>query len=264
MEQEDFSKYNGEGTILRKAQLRMLDILVAVDKICKSNGIQYWIESGTLLGAVRHGGFIPWDDDIDIFILQKDYKKARKNLVAELPPHLIFDDSSTDKCFNLVCGKVKDSTTIIEEKGANSHIKHQHLFIDIIPVEPMFSEKSKRMVEFLYGRVYRRIHNADSGKIELIVAYMLCPLASFIVAIMRIFAKIVRPKYLGRAYGWPFVKMIKYSDVFPCSTIKFEGYDFPCPQNVDHVLTDVYGDYMQIPPEDKREVHALKIEFLDE
>ena len=70
--EEDFSKYNGEGTMLRKAQLRMVDILVAIDKVCRDNGINYWIDYGTLLGAVRHKGFIPWDDDIDICVLTED------------------------------------------------------------------------------------------------------------------------------------------------------------------------------------------------
>ena len=68
--EEDFSKYNGEGTMLRKAQLRMLDILVEVDKVCKRHNIPYWVDYGTLLGAVRHGGFIPWDDDLDISMME--------------------------------------------------------------------------------------------------------------------------------------------------------------------------------------------------
>ena len=264
MEVEDFSKYNGEGTQLRKAQLRLLDILVEVDRICRHNGIQYWIESGTLLGAVRHGGFIPWDDDIDIFILQKDFKRTKKILNAELPSHLIFEDSSTDRYFSLVCGKVKDTTTFMKEKGINPKIKHHHLFIDIIPMEPMFSEKSKIWVDSIYGRVYRRIHNADSDKKERVAAYLLWPMAFLLVVIMRVLAKIFNVKYLGRAYGWPFYQMVERADVFPCSTINFEGHEFPCPKNPDKVLTAIYGDYMQIPPEDKREIHALEIEFLDE
>lgn len=68
---EDFSVYNGENTILRKAQLRMLEILVQVSSICDKHSIPYWIDYGTLLGAVRHNGFIPWDDDLDISILKK-------------------------------------------------------------------------------------------------------------------------------------------------------------------------------------------------
>lgn len=88
--QEDFSKYNGEGTTLRKAQLRMLDILIEVDKICRKHNIPYWLDSGTLLGAVRHGGFIPWDDDMDICVMRKDYKLLKKYLSEELSDKFCF------------------------------------------------------------------------------------------------------------------------------------------------------------------------------
>ena len=71
-------RYNPEGSILRKQQLRMLDILLHIDKICNEHNIPYWLSSGTLLGAVRHGGFIPWDDDVDIEMLREDYLRFEK------------------------------------------------------------------------------------------------------------------------------------------------------------------------------------------
>lgn len=74
------NKYNPEGSTLRKAQLRMLDMVLYIDKICKENNLQYHIESGNLLGAVRHNGFIPWDDDFDIALYRRDYKKLIKIL----------------------------------------------------------------------------------------------------------------------------------------------------------------------------------------
>ena len=89
---EDLSRYNPEGSTLRKAQLRMLDILVAIDKICRENNIKYWIDYGTLLGAVRHKGFIPWDDDIDICVLDEDYPKVREAMIRELPNNFVFQE----------------------------------------------------------------------------------------------------------------------------------------------------------------------------
>lgn len=81
------AKFNPDGSNLRKMQLRMLDMLKYIDKICREHNIKYWLSSGTCLGAVRHGGFIPWDDDCDIELLRKDYKKLikiRKPLILHL------------------------------------------------------------------------------------------------------------------------------------------------------------------------------------
>ena len=72
---EDFSKYNPEGSTLRKAQLRMLEILKEIDKICKKHHITYWLDGGTMLGCARHKGFIPWDDDLDIAVFEEDYER---------------------------------------------------------------------------------------------------------------------------------------------------------------------------------------------
>ena len=89
-------KYNPEGSILRKQQMVMLHILENVAKICDDNNIDYWLSSGTLLGAYRHGGFIPWDDDLDIMILRKDLKRFREVMIKSLPADMVLQDHSTD------------------------------------------------------------------------------------------------------------------------------------------------------------------------
>lgn len=80
-------EYNPEGSLLRKAQLRMLDMLLYIDKICKDNGILYRLDGGNVLGAVRHGGFIPWDDDVDIVLDVKNFKKLCRYLEKHPHPH---------------------------------------------------------------------------------------------------------------------------------------------------------------------------------
>ncbi len=82
---EDLSNYNKEGTILRQAQNRLLEILLEIDRICRKHNIPYFINGGNALGAVRHGGFIPWDDDIDINLKREDYLKLIKIIEKELP-----------------------------------------------------------------------------------------------------------------------------------------------------------------------------------
>lgn len=71
------AKYNPDGSNLRKAQLRMFDMLVAFDKICKEHNLRYWLAAGTLIGAARHGGFIPWDDDLDVNMPREDANKLK-------------------------------------------------------------------------------------------------------------------------------------------------------------------------------------------
>ena len=132
---EDFSKYNGEGTLLRKAQLRMLDILVEVDKICRKHKITYWLEGGTCLGAIRHQGFIPWDDDIDISVMRKDYKRLSRILKEELPENLVFQDETTEKKYPSKMAKVRDRHSYFEEQEVKLPLKEQGIFIDIFIIE---------------------------------------------------------------------------------------------------------------------------------
>ena len=77
-------QYNPDGSQLRTIQLCLLDILIEFDRVCRKNGISYWIDSGTLIGAARHGGFIPWDDDLDVCILRKDRKRVAEALTRDL------------------------------------------------------------------------------------------------------------------------------------------------------------------------------------
>ena len=81
-------RFNPEESLLRRQQMRMLEILLEVDKICKRHDIQYWLSSGTLIGAMRHDGFIPWDDDLDIEMMRSDYLRLMEVLPKELPEWL--------------------------------------------------------------------------------------------------------------------------------------------------------------------------------
>ncbi|EYE54801.1 LicD family protein, partial [Bacteroides fragilis] len=105
---EDLNRYNKEGSDLRKLQYRMLELLEVLDKICKKHNLPYWLEGGTLLGAVRHGGFIPWDDDLDVQMLRSDYKKLLKILPKELPGNIALQTFKTDKGYYRYVAKLRD------------------------------------------------------------------------------------------------------------------------------------------------------------
>lgn len=125
LQQELRAKYNPEGSQLRQHQLRTLEILKVVDSICKTNNINYWLSSGTLLGAVRHKGFIPWDDDIDIEMLRDDFKKFNEVIPQYLPDNLKLQNHQTDKCYYWPFAKVRDERYPIKEKY-NTDIRYKY------------------------------------------------------------------------------------------------------------------------------------------
>ena len=89
-------RYNPEGSLLRRQQTRMLEILLEVDRICQKHDIRYWLSSGTLIGALRHDGFIPWDDDLDIEMMREDYLRLMEVLPQELPEWLALQNDDSD------------------------------------------------------------------------------------------------------------------------------------------------------------------------
>lgn len=111
-----------------------LNILKEVKRICEKHNIKYFAEGGTLLGAARHGGFIPWDDDIDVAMLRDDYNKFIEIAQSELPEHLFIQNSKTDIRPNLFT-KIRDSRTTWIPKGNDLKLKNYGIFIDIFPLD---------------------------------------------------------------------------------------------------------------------------------
>ena len=108
-------RFNPDGSILRRQQMRMLELLEAVDKVCKKHNIPYWLSSGTLIGAARHQGFIPWDDDLDIEMLREDYLRLLKVLPQELPDNFALQTHETDHNYIFIYGKLRDKDSYLDE-----------------------------------------------------------------------------------------------------------------------------------------------------
>ena len=258
MLKEDFSNYNGEETTLRKAQLRMLDMLVAFDKICRQYNIEYWLDSGTLLGAVRHGGFIPWDVDVDVCVHRKDYLKLRKIMLAELPKQFIFTDWTTDKYIFSKYGRIRDTQSLYPYPLFKKQ-KEQGLWLDILIVEHVPSMKIKKFVDFFYGRTFRETHHYGdviySSKfkkyLNRIIAYVLHPFSCLLVFGARSLFFYNRD-LLGFSYSTNLLSKRYISDVYPLKELNFESYKFIAPNNADYYLKLIYGDYMVLPDEKNR------------
>ncbi len=248
---EDFSKYNGDGTLLRNAQMQMLKVLTVVDEVCRKHDIPYWLEGGTLLGAVRHGGFIPWDDDIDIALMRDDYKKLIFILKKELQEEYTLHSDLLDKNF-----KYKFSSVSLSKK--DSILKDFHIGIDIFPHEYMISSFVKQFGEIIYRPAVKGRKNIYNSKILNLIGSIMFPLSSLLIKFLRLINKRFATNKIITSFGVRFfynaVDLIE--DTLPCKPIMFEGKEFLGPINPHNHLVAHFGqDYMTIPPVEKRVVH---------
>ena len=260
---EDLSHYNPEGSTLRRAQLRMLEILKVVDAICTKHEIEYTLCCGSLLGAVRHGGFIPWDDDIDINVTREDLAKLRKILPRELPSHLVYQDYFTDPYYPTLIAKVRERDSYMYEEPCTDRLKEKGIFIDIIPIEEVPNLAWKAKLDYWYGHCLRGIHHYADTK-DTILSWIVLPFAWGLTALTRLTNKFRRIDQLAHVYGFQAYGALQKKDYYPIKRMSFEGFQACVPNNPDAVLTALFGDYMQLPPEDKRRVHSSKIEFYSE
>lgn len=250
---------------LRKAQLRMLSIVIEIHKICIKHNIRYWLDYGTLLGAKRHDGFIPWDDDLDISVELKDYDKLCEVLKKELPDDLKLQDRSTEEFYPLGFAKVRDQNSFIHDEYADTHIKDKGLYVDIFPVE-RGSIILKQAIHFFYFRLVFNVKfkDAKKGKTSKLIPKLVWPCIYFAIKIARSL-KFMSPKdQLIGAYGTVGLYWTRFNkkDIFPLKKTEFEEHKLLVPNNADQHLKKIYGDYMKMPPVEDRKVHATKIEVL--
>lgn len=260
------AKYNPEGSELRTLQMKMLDILIVVTNICDKHDIPYWISGGTLLGAVRHGGFIPWDDDIDIELLYPDYKKLLKILPKELPNSLYLQ-TPKEKSYRTLFSKVRDKHTIIHsEEEDMARYKEKGVYIDLFPLEKGY-KGMKKIVDFFYGRAFRRLKRGRPFQslkyfYEYTISLFLYPIGIILLGIARAISALTKPDQAIYHYGINIYFDRPISDMLPVSKIEFEGHVFSAPGKVDPYLRKQYGDYTEVPPEGKRATHFMEVEYL--
>ena len=221
----------------REHQLRLLDLLVEFDSVCTRLGITWWIDSGTLLGAVRHGGFIPWDDDLDVCVLASDYRKMRKLLSAHLSSPYAFDCSKRGQT-RLSPRFIDTGQSVLRHDPLTGDPREEKLWIDTFVLRPG-SLRLKKAIDPLYGRCVRRINGSiRDGALKRIAAYMLFPVMWVAKELAIIIGKLFYRKNLLHDFGVPFYSVRRVEDIFPA------------PADPDSYLRRIYGDYTK-EPEDK-------------
>lgn len=252
------NKYNPEGSELRRFQLRMLEILKVVDRICREHDIPYWLSCGTLLGAVRHGGFIPWDDDMDIEVRKEDYKRLLKVLEKELPENYAIHNFKTDKAFFFQFSKVRDlHSSMKEAKDVDIDYKYKGAFIDIFPMEYV-SDTSAVISNKIFMSTFKTMNVLRLKKVKgrSLIIYLLHIFVLMVSSICRLIPVTEKNKCLA-SLCLDFAYKIKDEELFPLRAIKFEGYEFWAPNKIDVYLKSYFGNnYMELPEEKNRIWHG--------
>lgn len=262
------SKFNPEGSLLRQHQLRMLYILDVVAKLCDQAGIQYWLTHGTLLGAVRHGGFIPWDDDLDICIFRRDIKRFRKLMINNLPNDLVLQCHQTDKNYYHPYLKIRDLNSEMQETGDEDlNYLNKGIYIDVFPVEKSHLSLVKYSY-ILWGRIlYKHILPNRVTVFRLVLNTLSYSFFTVIFGVCRMLDSILPSKKWNLPYGCFIVTApggFEDNDIIQPHVnelVVFEGRFFSCPNDVDSYLRKCYGDYNKLPKTDEIEPHinGLKI-----
>jgi lipopolysaccharide cholinephosphotransferase len=262
---EDFSNINGPGTPLRKAQDIMLGILLEVDRICRKHGIEYWLEWGTLLGAVRHKGFVPWDDDIDLGMKTPDYERFLEICPKELDSRYILQTGKEKGC-GLSDGVIRirfKESLLIEDFDSFRLNYNKGICLDIFKnvTYPTVSRRLFKHISWKIFKTHNFFHFSQRLTFKNVVCATLFPVINLLYNLLWKIICIGRKKdrimpQINRVtYGYPTL----ITEFFPLSEVEFEGRMFPAPKNPDARLKDLYGDYMKIPPAEKRRIHALFI-----
>lgn len=259
---------------LRKWQLKLLEILVYFRDFCEENNLRFFLASGTCIGAVRHHGFIPWDDDVDVQMLREDYERLIKiwNEKADTS-RFVCCVSSKNTLSGFPMATIRSvNTTCIYNHSVNEDICHglkiDVEFLDAVPTGK-FAYKIHETSEGFLGlfrtqRVPERVFLSKRIWIKLL--FFLFPTRKLKWRMSNLFEKIVTRYNPPKKDG-----MIRYllcrpkfaSDYSDVVWMDFEGYKMPVPFGYDRFLTIAYGDYMQLPPEDKRKPVTANLVFYD-
>ena len=248
---------------LRVSQLEQLKMLQIVAEICDRHGLTYWLDAGSLLGAVRHGGFIPWDDDLDIAMPLEDLKRFTEIAKVELPSHLFLQNKDSDPSYRFEHSKVVNLNSFYVQFDDDFEAPYQKgIFIDIFPYVDYPYLPIRIRKKFLRGMCisYSVLHSKHYYSLESALKWVWFGLKHLVFnCIWKLLPK--QKKYFTCLPSNNWHGMVqKRSDILPVSRIQFEGLNFNAPHNPDAYLSKLYKNYMQLPPEDKRDIHSVYIQ----
>lgn len=262
---------------LKKAQFLMLKILKEVHRVCEENNIHYFLSDGTLIGAVRHNGFIPWDDDLDIGMLRADYEKFCEIAPKFLGDEYLLQNNTIDKGYGLQFAKVILKDTLwIETSAENTKREYSGLYIDIFPYDKVpydvkIQKKHYKKYYFTNALIFIKLKyntfKRTKGlfrKLYFIYKWIIsrfCSLDSLLQKRRALCTKFEKlsSDFVVTKYGGNFYKNQEPYDSYSILLKHvFEDASFYIPEDYDTILSNLYGNYMELPPPEKRLNHGIK------
>lgn len=259
---------------IKELQEKLLEMLKDFDIFCSENNLSYCLCGGNVLGAVRHKGFIPWDDDIDVQMPREDYTKLldiyRNNDKYQLQKDTID--------YPLQFSKLRaNNTTFIEDIPYKKKYKkiHQGIYIDIFPVDKVAKSKLKAKLQVissniliaqsLFLRGYPDSHNSSKKKIIMRLSVLLLPIREILYSYVTKFNSQKEYDYVCSFYGTTSPKIFQKKESFflPFTKLQYEDMFLPVMNNYKEFLMDAYGDYMKLPSEEeiKYTIHAKFVDL---
>lgn len=253
----------------REIQEIEIDLLLKFHECCEKYRLRYILAGGTLLGAIRHNGFIPWDDDIDVFMPRVDYEKLLQLQEQEnvFQDEIILDLNKNYPFVKLLNKNTRFRTDILNEKEMN------HLWIDIFPLDGLPKDDKQYKMMFRYCFNLKRMYMLSVLKIGYGDTYLKKFISIFMIFLARLIGRkrIARwidnyckrqdydsSQYIGNLCWGVSTgeKMPKKEFIEERVKVTFEGHEFWGPKCWDYYLTQIYGNYMELPPENKRMRHT--------
>ncbi len=253
---------------LHETELKILDEIV---RICENNGITYYLAGGSVLGAIRHKGIIPWDDDIDVMMPRADFDKFAKACEKELSSEYFYQSSETDPHYHHIFAKVRKNNTEFIEAGVQDIGQHNGIFVDIFPLDNARAQQGKQTKRAMWANKMEFLMRVKDKETKgRFFDRILVKFISFksLRKMQKRFMTADNKKdcefYVnyGSQYGVKKQTMPK-SIYAPPVKVEFEGRSCCVPKEYDEFLKRLYGEnYMQLPPEEKRVTHnPIKISF---
>lgn len=256
---------------LEEHQAALLELLSEFDRVCRRLDIPYVLFAGTMLGAVRHSGFIPWDDDVDVLMLRRDYDRLMREADTVLNRERFFLQKEFSEHWPMFFSKLRlNGTTCLETYHPKDTAAHFGVYMDIFPCDNAADGAFRRKLQFYASKaviaksLYRRGYETDSMLKKLVMQACRAIPSAWLLRMVKGGREDSRCLHTFFAAASSYEK-----NVFPRAwltardTALFEGREFPIPTAYDRVLTHVYGDYRVLPPPEQRRVkrHAVLVDL---